>query len=657
MVIAHTENLMPLPASMTAGQGQLIVDSNFSVALAGYQEPRLQAITRRLIARVDRLTGIPLAARPAAGAAKAALIIECRRAGEAVQSPREDESYTLEVSPAQARLVANTPAGVARGTATFLQLIEPGPSGFAVPAVRIEDRPRFAWRGLMIDVARHWMPLEVIKRNLDGMEAVKLNVLHLHLSDDQGFRVESKAFPRLQKLGSDGFYYTQDQIRDIVAYARERGIRIVPEFDIPGHSTALLAAYPNLASAPGPYQIQRHWSIHSPCLDPTRETVYKFLDTFIGEMAKLFPDQYLHIGGDEVNGKQWGRNPRIQAFMRAHGMRTNRQLQAYFTKRVQRIVTKYRKKMIGWDEILSPDLPKDIVVQSWRGPESLAEAARMGFQGILSAGYYLDHMQPAALHYGVDPLGGSAGSLTPELKAKILGGEACMWSEYVSSETIDSRIWPRLAAIAERLWSPANVTDVESMYRRLGFVDRDLDYLGLTHRSNYPIMLERLTGRQPAGDLRTLADALEPVKEYARDVIEHSTQEMPLNRLVDAVRPESMVARDFAEMVAALLAGNQAYAEPVREQLTLWRDQNARLHPLFKSVFLLAEAAPLSEDLAALGAAGLEALQYRASGKRPDSAWANRQSETLAHARTNSAAELQIVVVPPVEKLVNAALQ
>src|ERR1700677_250162 len=216
------------------------------------------------------------------------------------------------------------------------------------------------------------MPVDVIERTLDGMAAVKLNVFHWHLSEDQGFRMESRAFPKLTELGSDGLFYTQEQAREIIAYARERGIRVVPEFDMPGHSTAWFVGYPELASGPGPYQIERKWGVMDPAMDPTNEKTYKFLDEFIGEMTKVFPDHFFHIGGDEVNGKQWDANPKVQEFMRAHKLKSDQELQQYFTLQVQKIVSKRRKLMVGWDEILSPGMPEDIVIQSWRGQDSLA---------------------------------------------------------------------------------------------------------------------------------------------------------------------------------------------------------------------------------------------------------------------------------------------
>ena len=218
-------------------------------------------------------------------------------------------------------------------------------------------------------------------------------------------------------------------------------------------------------------------------MDPTREETYKFIDKFIDEMAKLFPDDYFHIGGDEVNGHQWDANPKIQAFIHSHGMKNNQDLQAYFNQRLQKILSKHHKIMMGWDEVLHPDLPKTVVVQSWRGQQSLATAAQQGYSGLLSFGYYLDLMWPTSRHYAVDPMSGAAASLNPEEKSRILGGEACMWSEWVTPENIDSRIWPRNAAIAERLWSPPEVQDPGSMYERLGELSWRLEWLGLTHRS------------------------------------------------------------------------------------------------------------------------------------------------------------------------------
>ncbi|MGD0922568.1 MAG: family 20 glycosylhydrolase [Terriglobia bacterium] len=647
---AEANSLLPQPAKLSPGQGRLAITGTFRVALTGYVEPRLRAAAQRVVQRLAMQTGIPLKEGIERDRLKAALVIHCERAGERVQTIKEDESYRLDVSAQQAHLTAPTPVGVLRGMETFLQLVDLDTQGFGVAAVEIDDHPRFPWRGLLIDASRHWMPVPVIKRNLDAMGAVKLDVLHWHLSDDQGFRVESKKFPKLQGMGSDGLYYTQEDVRDVLNYARERGIRVVPEFDMPGHTTSWFVGYPELAGARGPYAIERSWGIFDPAMDPTKEGLYTFLDVFIGEMAALFPDEYFHIGGDEVNGKQWDRSPRIQAFMRKHGMKANHDLQAYFNRRVLAIVQRHGKKMVGWDEILHPELPKNIVVHSWRGQKSLAEAARQGYRGILSYGYYLDHIQTASFHYNIDPMEGETAALTEEQKSRILGGEACMWAEYVTTENIDSRIWPRAAAIAERFWSPQEVKDVESMYRRLEATSRYLEGLGLTHRSSYQPMLERLTGTNDAAPLKVLANLLEPVKFYQRGETRPYTSFTPLNRLVDTTRPESDVARQFAGLVENLGANK----EKIRKQLALWRDNQAELIPVMQRSALLQEAIPLAEDVSALATAGLEALEYIEAGKPAPQPWVDAQIALLGRA-AKPRAELLIMIVPSIRKLVETA--
>jgi len=650
-------NLMPQPAQITAGQGKLKIDQSFRLALTGYHEPRLERACARFVSRLEHLTGIPLSAEPPAVGSEATLEIATTAGSSPVQKLGEDESYRLEVTSTRARLTAANPLGVLRGMETFLQLVEADKDGFSAPAIDINDRPRFAWRGTMLDVSRHWMPVPVVERTIDAMAAVKLNVFHWHLSDDQGFRVESKRFPKLLELGSDGHFYTQQQIHEVIEYARDRGIRVVPEFDMPGHATALLVAHPELASLPGPYSIERHWGIFDPAIDPTRDETYQFLDGLIAEMTSLFPDEYFHIGGDEVNGKQWGANPRIQSFMRQHGVKDNAGLQAHFNSRLQPIVTGHGKKVIGWDEVLAPGLPKDIVVQSWRGQKSLAEAARLGYMGILSAGYYLDLMHSASYHYSVDPLEGETAGLNDSERSRILGGEAAMWAEYVTPENVEMRIWPRNAAIAERLWSPQTVKDTASMYRRLAAVRRELDRLDLGISASHELMLERLAGNHPVGPLSALSDVVEPVKEYAREEARLYTSFTPLNRLVDATRPESDVAREFALLVDGMLTGTtdrQNCRAEVRHWLEHWRANHALLEPSLQGSFLLEELTPLSKDLSALGTVGLEALDYFESGRKPPGAWIQQQL-AFFEAAGKPRAELLLMIVPSVQKLVEAA--
>jgi hexosaminidase len=652
-------NLMPMPANVQSGTGSLRIDSSFSVALTGHTESRLDRAVQRFLRQLSRQTALPFSTK---ASTKPTLTVHTDHPSKEVQELGEDESYTLSVTPDSAKIEAPTPLGAMHGLQTFLQLVAVSSDGFAAPAVTIQDHPRFPWRGLMIDVSRHFIPLDVLKRNLDGLEAVKMNVFHWHLSENQGFRAESKKFPKLHTMGSDGLYYTQDEIRDFIAYARERGIRVVPEFDMPGHSTAWFVGHPELASGPGPYEIERRWGIFDPAMDPTNEKTYKFLDELVAEMTKLFPDHYFHIGGDEVNGKEWDANAKIQEFKKSHNLATNDALQAYFSSRIQKIVTKHGKAVVGWDEVFIPGVPKDIVIQSWRGQASLAQAAAQGYHGILSNGYYLDLGWSAARHYAVDPMSGPGANLTLEQQQLILGGESCMWSEYVNPENIDSRIWPRNAAIAERLWSPQNVTDVASMYARMHAIGSELESLGLTHRTYYPRMLRRIAGPgttpEEQAALGTLADVVEPVKDYTREATATAepTSATPLNRLVDAVPLESDGARRFAELVDKYLSSSCRDADAaaqLRAQLSTWRDNDAKFQPLTQRSFLAKEVAATSQDFSAIAGVGLAALDVATKGTAAPGDWKTQQLAVVEQANKPKA-QLLLMPTPAIQRLVEA---
>ncbi len=655
----HRHNLMPTPAEVRFQSGKLAVGPSFTVAVRDHNDRRLEAGINRAMRRLEGRIGAELRRGLAIDAGTATLVIECREAGQSVPSLTEDESYSLEVSGRQATLKAATVIGALRGLETLLQLLESDRDGYYIPCVRVEDKPRFRWRGLLLDCSRHFQPLEVIKRNLDGMAAVKLNVFHWHLTDDQGFRIESKKYPKLTGMGSDGFFYTQDQAREIIAYAAERGIRVVPEFDLPGHATSWVVGYPELASAPGPYQIERQPGIFDPTLDPTREEVYQFLDGFFSEMAALFPDEYMHIGGDENEGKQWDRNPQIQAFMKERGIKDNHSLQAHFTTRLARILQKYKKKTMGWEEIMADDLPKDVVIHSWRGPDSLAEAVKKGFNGVLSAGYYIDLSYPASNHYRVDPVA-SDKNLSQQEEARILGGEATMWSEYVSPETIDSRIWPRAAAIAERFWSPRSIADVADMYRRLAVVSIRLEELGLTHEKNYRSLLRRASGGKEIGPLETLVSVVEPVKQYNRGKQRPTTMLSPLTGFVDAARPDSEAARHFAALVAGYLDDAprfQTNREEIERTLAKWRDARPAIEAITRRSAILRDAEPLAAELSDLAQAGLEALACLVESKAPDGQWREGKLAILAQAAKPKPSAVEFAILPSVRQLVIAAIE
>ncbi len=655
--------LMPLPAHLEFESGSLRVSRDFSVAFPSQVDPRIGRAVDRAVGRLERRTGIQFERPTSTDAAQAALVIRCTLASAPYPALGEDESYSLIVAPGQARLDAPTTLGVLRGLETFLQLVRQGPSGWSAACVRITDRPRFPWRGLMIDVARHWQPIDVIERNLDGMAMVKLNVLHLHLTDDQGFRIQSLTHPELQEKGSDGHYFTQDQIRTIIAYAADRGIRVVPEFDVPGHATSWVVSHPELASAPGPYQIERKWGVFNPVLDPTNPGVYRLLGDFLGEMAALFPDPYMHLGGDENNGVQWNANPHIQAFIREHHLQGNEGLHTYFNQRMIAILDKHGKRLVGWDEILQPGLPTSSVIQSWRGTDALAAAARRGYSGLLSNGYYIDLMQPAGQHYLVDPLPASS-TLDATQRARILGGEATMWSEWVSPETIDSRIWPRTAAIAERLWSPANVRDVDDMYRRLAVISSELAELGLEHLSSREKILADLGIKKldapEAQALRLFAGIVEPVKGYARGKCQPwMTQLLPLTTMADAAGPDSTPSRGFSRSVGRLLAGpafDVRRLHSLERALTGWaRIGRTMSDEVVKVLPSLADSGAIGRQLEDASEVGLRALRALESGRAPTPDRTLAEFAVLDAAAAHNGAAVEIPALPAIRLLVAAA--
>lgn len=699
--LARDLPLLPEPARLTTQAGQFPLQKNFSITWTRYRNPLLERAAQRFLRHLNLRTGMVFTP----GAHAPGLRIDCAGADPAFLTIKANEAYRLNVDPKGIRLSAAGPTGVLRGLATLLQLALPGAAGYHFPDVTIDDEPRFAWRGLMIDVSRHFMPLPDLERQLDAMEAVKLNVLHLHLSDAQGFRVESKLFPKLQQLGSAGQFYTQAEIRQLIAKARDRGIRIVPEFDVPGHSKSWLVAYPELASAPGPYQLGPDAAERNATFDPSNPAVYRFLNRFIGEMSSLFPDRYFHIGGDEVNGLQWRQNPRIQQFMRRHGFTTTQQLQAYFTRRVDALVAAHGKTMIGWDEVLDGGAPANSTIETWRSSKMTAVSVQAGHPTIVSAGYYLDLDLDASVHYRADPLNTAAfGMLTPqELKtvqgtplaafmteevvagprvplspaqqALILGGEAPLWAEIVTPEMLDGRLWPRSAAIAERFWSPASVRGVRNMYHRLDAVDSELAQIGMRQHAHQRRMLSRMVVGDDA-PVETFIQAVEPLKYYARVLLhirKPAGARPPLNSLADAAFPESLVARRFNQEVSTWLQSpraDPALTRHLRNQLLRWRDNDDAFRRLAQHSALLQPGLPVSADLKALAQAGLEALADLQYHRAPSSAWIARQRTLLARQHQAAAAssdvlasflrpqppsQLLIAIVPGVEQLIHAA--
>lgn len=594
---AQLDHLMPVPKAVKPGQGKFRLGPSFKASIREKVPTRVDAAMRRILQRLDGRTTLNLPDDPdKISFPVMGLNVAVNRRGDL--KLHEDESYVLAVTPARIMIDAETDLGAMHGMETLLQLLSTDAEGFYFPVCRIEDAPRFPWRGLLIDVCRHWQPVDVIKRNLDAMAAMKMNVFHWHLSEDQGFRIESKRFPQLHERGSNGDYFTQDQVRDIIAYADARGIRVVPEFDIPGHATAWFVGHPELASAPGPYTIEKKFGVFEPAMNPASETTYKFLQQFIDEMCALFPDAYFHIGGDENEGKAWDKNPEVQQLKKDKNLADNHAVQAYFNQRLLEMLTENGKRMVGWDEILQPQMPKDIVIQSWRGKEALIKAASDGYDVMLSSGYYIDLCQSAAFHYRHDPLPADA-KLDPKAQSHVLGGEATMWAELVTPETIDSRIWPRTCAIAERLWSPAEVRDSADMYRRLRLTSLRLEEVGAMHLRNPEVLMRRAAGLQDPAALKTLCGVIAPVQGYKRhhQGFAFST-DSPFTRLADMAVPDPDQARAIAASIHAHVQKQDALqALVLRNWFRSYMDNHKMLESQAEQAPALKPILPMSQQL------------------------------------------------------------
>ena len=670
-----TPTLLPLPAEAQWGKGRLSLKTPLRLRLETTADPAVALAARRTL---------KLLQSPADQAASGPLL-QIRYGSVGHPEKFDEERYSLRVTPMGVSIVAPTSLGVLRALATLVQLPITEKKLRYLPEVDIRDQPRFRWRGLMIDAARHFMPMPVIKRNLDAMAAVKLNTFHWHLSDDQSFRVQCRTFPLLNQASTDGQFYTKAQVRDVLAYAAARGIRVVPEFDVPSHTTSWIVAYPRLASVDSVYAPYTLWRTTNVAVDPTRETTFMFIDSLFSEMTALFPDPYFHAGGDENDGRQWRRTPRIVQFMvqncltKADGKTPDKhQLQLYFSNRVSLILKKYGKTMVGWDEVLGPNLAKDVVIQSWTGRKGLTTAVKSGHPALLSSGYYLDLMHSAADSYTTDPLpatpvpttssalpatASSPAAFTPAEQALVLGGEAAMWAEFADSVVVESRIWPRAAAVAERLWSPqATTQNVPDMYRRMNVVSDELEMLGLHHHSTPALLLKQMAGVYDVTPLRTLAEVLEPVKDYKRHFQGYKyTTQTQLNRLVDAAPAESETARRFGVTVDSLLAASlpvsgtavrrPALLATLRRQLTEWQANDARLQPLLLANPALQEYTPLSAQLSAVAGLLLARLDQLQTSKPAAPDWLATTRVALDAAQA-PAGQAELAIVKAARRLV-----
>ena len=663
---------MPWPQSVVVNDGNFTLTKNFKVNVTGNPHQRIFGGVTRFLRRLDGRTGIffeqgfitKLNEVPTAE-----LQINCTKNGKI--GLYEDESYHLDIKQNKITINATSDLGALHGLETLLQMLQNNNTSFYFPNAQISDFPRFTWRGLMIDASRHFQPVDVIKRNIDGLAAMKMNVFHWHLVDDQGWRIEMKKHPKLIELASDGQYYTQEEIKNIVKYADERGILIVPEIDVPGHGSAILTAYPEIGSkvitltggtsekniqgtAIATYGIERNAGIFSPTLDPSNPKTYQLLSEIFDEVCPLFPGAYFHIGGDENEGKDWDANPKIQEFKKKNKLATNHELQTYFTMQLVPMLKKHGKQLMGWEEILTKNMSKEAIIHSWRGPnegvlpgQSLVDAVKKGYKTVLSNGYYIDLMYPIESHYLNDPMPKNA-DLSTEEKARILGGEATMWTELVTPTTIDSRIWPRTAAIAERLWSAENITDVANMRKRLETVSFRLEELGLNHIRNKAVILRNIANNQNIKSLNEFTNVCEPLKGYTRN--KNGTEYQmysPLTLFADACTPDAKDAVVFDEAVTLYQANKTPENKAkVAGFLNKWIAVNKGLVELGSTAPLVQPLLPLSKKLNDASQELLLVLDKKSTLKTEDLKNLIEQCNTKDHA------DVELAVYASLKKLI-----
>jgi len=403
-----------------------------------------------------------------------------------------EEAYELYISPEKIVLKANSAAGCMRGIQTLRQLRPPefhqpnnNQHAWGLPCLEIKDAPRFPWRGMLLDCSRHFMTVDFVKRYIDLLAFYKMNTLHWHITEDQGWRLAVDAFPKLTEVGAwrddstggqYGGFYSKEQVKEIVAYASERHIQVVPEIELPGHAQAALAAYPQFSCTGGPFKVQTEWGVFKEIYCAGNDSTFLFLEAVLDEVIELFPGEYIHIGGDEVPKFRWENCNKCQNRMKTEGIHDEHELQSYFIQRIERYINSKGKKMIGWDEILEGGLSANATVQSWRGFEGATTAARMHHQVIVSptSHAYFDYgLESIDLEtvYAFEPI---PEDLEPEFHSHVLGGECNLWSERAPQNTVDSKVFPRILAMSEVLWSPK--------------ADRDFTEFSERVQANYPVL-------------------------------------------------------------------------------------------------------------------------------------------------------------------------
>jgi hexosaminidase len=507
-LFAQQISIIPQPSKISRVEGTFVFDQETSLSFDA-SSPELKSIAGQLNEYLNKYDGFIL---PFNKKTQQTISFKLNKS-----LAGSDEGYLLKVDQKGIVITAKSPAGIFYGVQSLKQMLPvSGKSPLAVPCAEIDDQPRFAWRGLHLDVGRHYFPVSFIKKYIDNMAMYKLNTFHWHLTEDQGWRLEINHYPKLTEVSSwrdetvvghssssnvyDGVgyggFYTQKQVKEIVKYAAERFITIVPEIEMPGHSCAVLAAYPELGCTGGPYNVMTTWGISKDVFCAGKEETFKFLQNVLDEVCELFPSKYIHIGGDECPKDRWKECPDCQKRMKDLGLADEHELQSYFIKRIEKYLNSKGRQIIGWDEILEGGLAPGASVMSWRGVKGGIEAAKQKHKVVMTPGshLYFDHYQtkdtdkeplaiggylPLELVYSYEPV---PDELSADEQKYIMGAQANVWTEYIpSTKQAEYMVFPRVCALAEVVWTPKEKKDFTDFSKRMETEYLRLDHYGINY--------------------------------------------------------------------------------------------------------------------------------------------------------------------------------
>ncbi len=607
--------LIPYPNKLSWNSGYFQLKSGYILELEGNQDS-LKALSTFLSDRISQ-NGGPLAGSPNGGNSGSSRIRLELGTGSCCPG---NESYLLTVSKHLILIQANTARGMYYGITTLMQLFpvpvatekkEMKRNSLKIPCVEIFDEPRFPYRGMHLDVCRHFFPLEFVKRYIDLMSRYKMNTFHWHLTDDQGWRIEIKKYPQLTGIGAfrkgsqvakldqtddqpHGGYYTQEQIRELVAYAAARYVTVIPEIEMPGHSVAALAAYPHLSCKGGPFEVRTTWGVADDVFCAGNDSVFMLLEDVLSEVITLFPSPYIHIGGDEVPKTRWESCPKCQTRIKNEKLANEEELQSYFIHRIEKFLSSKGRKIIGWDEILEGGLAPSATVMSWRGMHGGVEAAKQKHTVIMTPGShcYFDHYQADPAHeplaiggfttlnkvYSFEPI---PAELSPEEGKYILGAQSNLWAEYIPTpEHAEYMAYPRALALSEVNWTRPEKKDWNSFIERLNDHFKMLDYLKVNYSKSLfdaEISMEKIAGESGMA-VKIKSDWKDLTIRYTLDGSEPTTASEKFRKPFIPEKPLTLKAALFdkqglkGRVISESIYVNKAFGKPVT-YLTSWSKQ------------------------------------------------------------------------------------